>query len=142
MISGHQQALKKLCNALSTGATHFQWLILDFNTTLGDGAAMIARAVLCNPNLRCISFNGPHTLHAWMYSRIVTFSFSTGCALSPRSVCEVLEAFVENPESSPEFLDMSCNFMDEKAVKLVVELLIAPTSRVGHICLDSLDKDI
>ena len=58
MLSGRQQGLRKLCNAISTGATQFQWLILDFNTTLGYGAVMISRAAAHNPHLRCISFNG------------------------------------------------------------------------------------
>lgn len=142
-MSGHQQGLRKLCNALSSGTARFQWLILDFNTTLGDGAAMIAHAASCNTNLRCISFNGKHELHQTVHSNTHhLYFYPTGCALSPQCVCEILEAFFQNPGSSLEFLDMSCNFMDEKAVKLVVDLVTAPSSRLGHICLDSLDKDL
>lgn len=139
MLSGRQQGLRKLCNAISTGATQFQWLILDFNTTLGYGAVMISRAAAHNPHLRCISFNGLYKRYTHIPLKFVFTFLPTGCALSSRCIWEILEVFLQNPESSPEFLDLGCNFMDERGVKFVAELATAPTSRLYDICLDSLD---
>lgn len=117
-ISAKDTALQKLVEALESGKAQFRSLILDFNTTLGDGAAMITRAATHNPNIHCLSFSG--------------------CALSPKCVIDVVQSLKEWPDHSIQFLDLDRNYMDSRCVDEIIDLLTYPESRIQRIVLDSL----